>query len=67
MRRLGVDAEAFERDVRPVIEELWTEEDGQLWQKRQRKEWFDSRASAHRRERSARKAANARWGVDPLK
>jgi hypothetical protein len=38
-----------------------------LFQKRQRKEWLDAKASAARRAKSARKAAKVRWGVDPLK
>ena len=64
-RRLRVDDEEFVRVVRPVIEEFWTEEDGRFSQKRQRREWFDAKASAERRTKSARKAANKRWGVDP--
>ncbi len=66
-RRLRVDDEEFERDVQPVIAEFWTCEDGRLFQKRQRKEWFEAKASAERRAKSARKAAVARWGFDPLK
>ncbi len=66
-RRLRVDDEEFERDVQPVIAEFWTSEDGRLFQKRERKEWFGAKASGERRTKSARKAANVRWGVDPLK
>ena len=66
-RRLRVDDEEFERVVQPVIAEFWTSEDGRLFQKRQRKEWFDAKASGERRTKSARTAAKARWGVDPLK
>jgi uncharacterized protein YdaU (DUF1376 family) len=66
-RRLRVDDEEFERDVQPVIAEFWTCEDGRLFQKRQRKEFFEAKASAGRRTKSARAAAKARWGVDPLK
>ncbi len=66
-RRLRVDDEEFERDVQPVISEFWTSEDGWLFQKRQRKEWFDAKASGERRARSARKAAQTRWSADPLK
>ncbi len=66
-RRLRVDDEEFESAVQPVISEFWSEEDDRLFQRRQRKEWFDAKASAERRTKSARTAAKARWGVDPLK
>ena len=66
-RRLHVDDEEFDRVVQPVIAEFWASAEGWLFQKRQRKEWFDAKASAERRMKSARKAAEARWGVDPLK
>ncbi len=66
-RRLRVDDEEFERDVQPVIVEFWTSEEGWLFQKRQRKEWFDAKASGERRAKSARTAAKVRWGNDPLK
>ena len=66
-RRLRVDDEDFERAAQPVIAEFWTEEGDRIFQKRQRKEWLDAKASANRRGKSARKAAKARWGVDPLK
>ena len=64
-RRLRVDDEEYVRVVRPVIEEFWTEEDGRLHQKRQRKEFFAAVASGERQTKSARKAANKRWGIDP--
>jgi uncharacterized protein YdaU (DUF1376 family) len=66
-RRLRVDDEEYDCAVQPVIEEFWTEEAGWLHQKRQRKEFFEAKASAERRAKSARKAAEVRWGVDPLK
>ncbi len=66
-RRLRVDDEEFEHVVQPVIAEFWTEEGERIFQKRQRKEWLDAKASADRRTKSARTAAKARWGVDPLK
>ena len=66
-RRLHVDDEEFDRAVQPVIAEFWTSEDGRLFQKRQRKEWFDAKESGERKTKSARKAAKVRWGVDPLK
>ncbi len=63
-RRLRVDDEEYDCDVRPVIEEFWTEEAGRLHQKRQRKEFSAAKTSAERKTKSARKAAEARWGID---
>ena len=65
-RRLGITAEEFERFVRPVIVEFWTEEDHRIHQKRQRQEW----ESACHNSEMGKIAANARWSgrkVIPLK
>ncbi len=65
-RRLRVDDEEFASVVQPVIEEFWIEEEGRLHQKRQRKEWFQAKASAERRSKSGKKAAKTRWEAEAL-